>query len=126
MTGDAPILQFSALAGGGMEAALDAGQLRRTTLGDRGRERDMLQRFRHRSRALMMRFESATDPAARADVARSIKGAALGIGAGRVAVASDALERAGRAGEPTGYELAELAEAIAEVASVIELRLADR
>lgn len=126
MTPEEPILQFSARAGGGLEAALDAGQLRRTTQGDLGRERDVLERFRYQARALMMRFESATDPVARANVARSVKGAALGIGATRVAVASDALERAARAGEPTGYELAELAEAIAEVASVIELRLMDR
>lgn len=126
MSSQEPILQFSAFAGGGLETALDAGQLRQKTQGDRGRERDVLDRFRRQVRSLMMRFESATEPGARADVARSVKGAAVVVGAARVAVASDALERAARAGEPSGYELAELAEAVAEVASVIELRLMDR
>jgi hypothetical protein len=126
MTPQEPILQFSARSGGGLEAALDTAQLRQATQGDFGREREVLERFRYQARALMMRFESATDPVARGNVARSVKAAALGIGAVRVAIAASALERAAAAGEKTGYELAELAEAVAEVTSVIELRLTDR
>jgi hypothetical protein len=126
MRPEEPIQQFSAFAGGGLDTALDNALLRQNAGGDVQRERDLLQRFRYQVRALMMRFETATDPQTRAVVARSVKAAALGIGARRVSVAADALERAARGAEPTGYELAELAEAVAEVASVIELRFSDR
>jgi hypothetical protein len=126
MTAGEPIPQFTARAGGGLDVALDAALLRRTAQGDAGRERDVLESFRRQARTLMLRFETATDPETRSEVARKVKTIAVAIGATRISVAADALDRAARAGDPTGYALAELAEAFAEASSVIELRYADR
>jgi hypothetical protein len=126
MSSDEPILQFSAFAGGGLDAALEGGRLHPKTQPVSAGEREALNRFRQQVRSLMMRFETATDPQTRARVARTVEEAARSIGARRVMIAATALERRARGGEPSGYELAELAESVAEVASVIELRLMDR
>jgi HPt (histidine-containing phosphotransfer) domain-containing protein len=118
--------QFTARAGGGLEAALDAGRLRVQTLGDAGLEREVLRLFQRQGRSLMMRFEVVTDPAARADIAHTLRGSALAIGAMRVATAAGALEAAARNRAPLGRELAEVAEALAEASAAVDLRLADR
>jgi HPt (histidine-containing phosphotransfer) domain-containing protein len=126
MFSEEPAAQFTARAGGGLHIAIDAGQLRGQTAGDVKLERELLTLFRREARGLMMRFDVVTDPAARAELAHKLRGSALAIGAGRVAIAAAAIEKAARAGEPVGRMLAELAEALAEVNAAIELRTADR
>ncbi|MFJ5488775.1 Hpt domain-containing protein [Hansschlegelia beijingensis] len=114
--------QYEQRASGSFASAIDVVHLNRQTMGDRSLEREVLELFRRQARILLFRFENLTNPAERADVAHTLKGSARGVGASRVAFAADELERAAKAGEPTGKALAELAEAIAEVTSAIELR----
>lgn len=114
--------QFEQRAGDQLAQAIDLAHLSRQTLGDRTLEREVLELFRRQARILLFRFEALTNPADRAQVAHTLKGSARGVGAARVAFAAEELERAANAGEPTGKALAEVAEAIAEATSAIELR----
>ena len=114
--------QFEQRADNAFATAIDVGHLNRQTMGDRSLEREVLELFRRQARILLFRFDALTNPAERADVAHTLKGSARGVGANRVAFAADELERSAIAGEPTGKALAELAEAVAEVTSAIELR----
>src|SRR5262245_2696862 len=79
------------------DRAIDLVHLARTTLGDRGLEREVLQLFDRQSTLLIARMRSAT-PAGVATLAHTLKGSARGIGAWRVARAAEALERAGGSG----------------------------
>jgi HPt (histidine-containing phosphotransfer) domain-containing protein len=114
--------QYEQRAGGSFASAIDVHHLNRQTMGDRALEREVLELFRRQARILLYRFEAQTNPVQRADLAHTIKGSARGVGANRVAFAAEELERAAKAGEPTGKALAELAESVAEVTSAIELR----
>ncbi|MFD1331920.1 Hpt domain-containing protein [Methylopila musalis] len=114
--------QYEQRAGASLAEAIDVAHLARQTLGDRTLEREVLELFRRQARILLFRFEALTNPVERAEVAHTLKGSARGVGANRVAFAAEELERAANAGEPTGKALAEVAEAIAECASAIELR----
>src|SRR3954462_4499615 len=73
---------------------IDLVHLARTTLGDRGLEREVLQLFDRQSALLIARMRSAT-PGGIATLAHTLKGSARGIGAWRVARAAEALELAG-------------------------------
>lgn len=114
--------QYEQRADTSFAAAIDVGHLNRQTMGDRSLEREVLELFRRQSRILLYRLEALTNPTDRANVAHTLKGSARGVGAARVAFAADELERAAKAGEPTGKALAELAESVAEVTSAIDLR----
>ena len=92
-------------------------------MGDRALEREVLELFRRQARILLFRFDALTSPVDRAEIAHTLKGSARSIGAHRVAFAAEELERAATAGEPTGKAMAEVAEAIAEASSAIELRV---
>ncbi|GLK81145.1 Hpt domain-containing protein [Methylopila turkensis] len=114
--------QYEQRAGASLAQAIDVAHLARQTLGDRTLEREVLELFRRQARILLFRFEALTNPAERSQIAHTLKGSARGIGATRVALAAEELERAANAGEPTGKALAEVAESIAEATSAIELR----
>lgn len=114
--------QYMQRADTSFATAIDVGHLNRQTMGDRSLEREVLELFRRQARILLFRFEALTNPDDRANVAHTLKGSARGVGASRVAFAAEELERSAVAGEPTGKALAELAEAVAEVTSAIELR----
>ena len=114
--------QYEQRTGASFATAIDVAHLNRQTMGDRSLEREVLELFRRQARILLFRFDALTGPTERADVAHTLKGSARGVGANRVAFAAEELERAATAGEPTGKALAELAEAVAEVTSAIELR----
>lgn len=114
--------QYEQRASNAFATAIDVVHLNRQTMGDRGLEHEVLELFRRQARVLLFRFEALTSPSERADVAHTLKGSARGVGANRVAFAADELERAAKSGEPTGRALAELAEAVAEATSAIELR----
>jgi HPt (histidine-containing phosphotransfer) domain-containing protein len=114
--------QYEQRASSAFASAIDVVHLNRQTMGDRSLEHEVLELFRRQARVLLFRFEALTSPSERADVAHTLKGSARGVGANRVAFAADELERSAKSGEPTGRALAELAEAVAEVTSAIELR----
>lgn len=73
---------------------LDRGHLRRMTAGDTALERELLQLFDTQCSVLMDRMAQCA-PSARAGLAHTLKGSALGIGAMLVAEAAAALETAG-------------------------------
>jgi len=98
---------------------IDLVHLARTTLGDRGLEREVLQLFDRQSTLLIARMRSAA-PAGIATLAHTLKGSARGIGAWRVARAAEALERAGSCGPDAVQEaLDRLAAAADEARAVI-------
>src|SRR3954454_33780 len=98
---------------------IDLVHLARTTLGDRGLEREVLQLFDRQSALLIARMRSAA-PAGIVTLAHTLKGAARGIGAWRVARAAEALELAGSAGPDAVAEaLDQLAAAADEARTVI-------
>ncbi|HSL80612.1 MAG TPA: Hpt domain-containing protein [Pseudolabrys sp.] len=68
-------------------AVLDRDHLARMTFGDRSLEREVLQLFDRQSELLLERMR-ASEPAAIATLAHTLKGSAVGIGATRVASAA--------------------------------------
>jgi len=97
---------------------IDLVHLARTTLGDRSLEREVLQLFDRQSTLLIARMRSAA-PAGIATLAHTLKGSARGIGAWRVARASEALELAGSAGSDVTQALDQLAATADEARAVI-------
>jgi HPt (histidine-containing phosphotransfer) domain-containing protein len=74
-------------------AVLDRAHLARMTFKDRTLEREILQLFDKQAELLMKRMRES-EPAAIATLAHTLKGSAIGIGAGRVARAAAATELA--------------------------------
>ena len=72
-------------------AVLDREHLARMTFGDRSLEREVLQLFDRQSELLLERMR-ASEPAAIATLAHTLKGSAVGIGATRVAAAAAEVE----------------------------------
>ena len=100
-------------------AAIDRSQLSRMTFGDRSLEREVLQLFDRQAELLMERM-NASGPAAIATLAHTLKGSAVGIGAGRVARAAAAAELAASHGPDECSEaIAELARSVAEARAQI-------
>jgi HPt (histidine-containing phosphotransfer) domain-containing protein len=98
-------------------AAIDQDQLKRMTFGDRSLERELLQLFDRQAEILIARMR-ASDAAAVATLAHTLKGSARGIGAGAVARAADAAEQAaGHAGCVAAID--RLAAAIEEARALI-------
>jgi HPt (histidine-containing phosphotransfer) domain-containing protein len=78
-------------------AAIDRRHLARMTLGDRSLEQEVLQLFDRQASLLIKRMRNvdrAGDGAAIGALAHTLKGSAAGIGAGEVARAAEAAERA--------------------------------
>ncbi len=96
-------------------AAIDRSHLSRMTFGDQSLEREVLQLFDRQAELLMERM-NASEPAAVATLAHTLKGSAAGIGAGRVARAAAAAEQAAShtPGE-CGLAIVELARSVDEV-----------
>jgi len=100
-------------------AVIDRSQLSRMTFGDRSLEREVLQLFDRQAELLMERM-NASGPAAIATLAHTLKGSAVGIGAGRVARAAAAAELAASHGPDECSEaIAELARSVAEARAQI-------
>jgi HPt (histidine-containing phosphotransfer) domain-containing protein len=91
-------------------AVIDEIHLRRMTLGDRRLERDVLEIFVRQAAIILDRMTDA-EPALVGAGAHTLLGSARGIGAWRVARASERLERAAR----EGGQIAELEEVITEL-----------
>jgi HPt (histidine-containing phosphotransfer) domain-containing protein len=100
-------------------SAIDRSHLSRMTFGDHSLEREVLQLFDRQAELLMGRM-NASEPAAVATLAHTLKGSATGIGAGRVARAAAAAEQAAShtPGE-CGLAIAELARSVEEARAQI-------
>jgi HPt (histidine-containing phosphotransfer) domain-containing protein len=100
-------------------AVLDRDHLARMTFGDRSLEREVLQLFDRQSELLLERMR-ASEPAAIATLAHTLKGSAVGIGATRVASAAAEVEATAQAkpGE-SSRAIDELAQAVEEARAAI-------
>jgi len=94
-------------------AAIDRSHLSRMTFGNLSLEREVLQLFERQAELLLARMR-ASEPAAVATLAHTLKGSAAGIGAARVARAACAAELA--ASRTPG----ECSQAIDELAHTVE------
>jgi HPt (histidine-containing phosphotransfer) domain-containing protein len=108
--------------GGGV---IDRNHLARTTLGDKGLEREVLQLFDRQSELLLARMNDAP-VAAVLTLAHTLKGSARGIGAWQVADAAEAVEGAvgtqadgDRVARAYGRLTAAVGEARAAIASLL-------
>lgn len=72
-------------------AVLDRDHLARMTFGDHNLEREVLQLFDRQAELLLGRMR-VSEPAAVVTLAHTLKGSAVGIGAGRVACAAESAE----------------------------------
>ena len=101
------------------DAAIDRSQLSRMTFGDQSLEREVLQLFDRQAELLMERM-NASGPAAIATLAHTLKGSAVGIGAGRVARAAAAAElAASRTPDECSQAIADLARSVEEARAQI-------
>jgi HPt (histidine-containing phosphotransfer) domain-containing protein len=99
---------------------IDRAHLQQMTAGARELEREVLQLFDTQCAVLLDRMAQCEAPA-RAALAHTLKGSALGIGAMRVAETAAALERAG---EAQTSALTELQRAVAQARAAIARMLA--
>ena len=100
-------------------AVLDRDHLARMTFGDRSLEREVLQLFDRQSELLLERMR-ASEPAAIATLAHTLKGSAVGIGATRVASAAAEVEATARQGPvKCSRAIDELAQAVEEARAAI-------
>jgi HPt (histidine-containing phosphotransfer) domain-containing protein len=102
------------------DGPIDIAHLKRMTLGDAGLEREVLAMFAGQAARLVEAL--AVLPPEAGELAHTLKGSALAVGAFHVADAAEALEAAIRDGEPA-QALAELTEAIAQARSAIDAML---
>ncbi|CAO4176632.1 Hpt domain-containing protein [Methylorubrum populi] len=97
---------------------LDQAHLHAQTFGDTALAREVLSLFEDQCRRLMPPLSEESRPAQeRADLAHTLKGAALGVGAMRVAAASAAVETGLRTGTET--PLPALGQAVAETCALV-------
>jgi HPt (histidine-containing phosphotransfer) domain-containing protein len=101
--------------------AIDLVHLARQTDGDSLLEGELLGMFDRQAAKLIAELARGGAPArARADIAHTLRGSALAIGADRVAVAARAVEHAlGAGGAEPRAEVAELSEAVDEARAAI-------
>ena len=106
--------------------AIDRQHLRRATFGDRSLEHEVLQLFDRQADLLIGRMrDGGSDAGAKIGaLAHTLKGSAAGIGAGEVARAAEAAERAatGTAAE-VGAAIDRLAEAVGDARALIAVLL---
>jgi HPt (histidine-containing phosphotransfer) domain-containing protein len=110
----------------GRRPILDWAYFERQTLGDQALQHALLSLFVETSAVLLDRLEAA-GAAARRDLAHTLRGAAMAIGAHRVAEAAAGLEHAGGAAEsasPDEDTCAQIRIALAEAHAAIAARLA--
>ena len=101
------------------EAVLDRSHLARMTLGNRSLEQEVLELFDRQAELLLGRMRR-TDGAGVMALAHALKGSAAGIGAGAVARAAEATERAARgSAEECSAAVDRLAEAVTQARALI-------
>jgi len=95
-------------------AVLDRDHLTRMTFGDQNLEREVLQLFDRQAELLLGRMR-VSEPTAVVTLAHTLKGSAVGIGAGRVACAAESAELvAGRAPRECARAIDQLTQAVNE------------
>jgi len=100
-------------------AAIDRSHLSRMTFGNLSLEREVLQLFERQAELLLARMR-ASEPAAVATLAHTLKGSAAGIGAARVARAACAAElAASRTPRECSQAIDELAHTVEEARTQI-------
>ena len=100
-------------------AVLDRAHLSRMTFNDRSLEKEVLQLFERQAELLMARMRKSA-PAAIATLAHTLKGSAVGIGAGRVAQAAATAEMAATSASDNCHDaIDQLAQAVDEVRAEI-------
>jgi HPt (histidine-containing phosphotransfer) domain-containing protein len=110
----AAVRNFAGSIGAPEDAVLDRDYLARMTFGDQSLEKEVLQLFDRQAELLMMRMR-VSEPAAVVTLAHTLKGSAVGIGAGRVACAAESAELvASRAPGECGHAIDRLAQAVDE------------
>jgi hypothetical protein len=118
-----PIDVEPALARQGREPLVDLVHLSRQTLGDESLETELLSMFDRQAEILALRLRDRTrrmDGDERGDIAHTLKGSALAVGAFPLSRAADAYECAARAESPdAAARLAELQSAIEAARTVI-------
>jgi HPt (histidine-containing phosphotransfer) domain-containing protein len=109
------------------QSVIDEDHLRKMTLGDRTLEREVLEIFARQTSVMLSRLVEA-EPARAAALAHTLKGSARGIGAWRVARATEQLEQAaGRCDwDALSRAISQLEAACGEVRDAIGARLSDR
>ena len=114
-----------AAADNGDAPAVDFAHLARQTLDDRALENELLALFENQAARITAQLLSlgAGESKLRTDLAHTLKGSALAIGAGRAARSAQAYETACAAGSP-GAALDDLIAAVAQVRAAIAERLA--
>lgn len=101
---------------------IDHAHLTRQTFGDAELARELLGLFAEQCRRLVPGIaDDALPDAERADLAHTLKGSAMGIGAVRIADLCGMIEGALRRGEPTGQALPDLR--AAQAATLAEIGL---
>jgi hypothetical protein len=106
---------------------IDLGQLSRMTLGETGLEREVLALFDLQAGILLSRMANEP-PKSVAGLAHTLTGSARGVGAWKVAEASEVVERFATAGAPTmladaiGQLNAAVTEARARIATILAAR----
>ncbi|MCW5689232.1 MAG: Hpt domain-containing protein [Pseudolabrys sp.] len=108
------------------EAVLDRSHLARMTLGNRDLEHEVLELFDRQADLLVGRMRK-TDGAGVHALAHALKGSAAGIGAGAVARAAEATERAAHASaEECMAAVDRLADAVTQARALIAELLSQR
>jgi HPt (histidine-containing phosphotransfer) domain-containing protein len=103
------------------DGPIDIEHLKRMTLGDAGLQREVLAMFA--AQAGRLTDALAALPADAAEIAHTLKGSARGIGAFRVADATEALETAMRDGSEPSKAIAALTHAVAQTRAAIDAML---
>jgi HPt (histidine-containing phosphotransfer) domain-containing protein len=101
-------------------AVLDRAHLARMTFNDSGLEREILQLFERQAELLLNRM-GRSEPPAIATLAHTLKGSAVGVGAGRVARAAAATEAAARS---TPRECIEAMDQLARAVDEVRIEIA--
>jgi HPt (histidine-containing phosphotransfer) domain-containing protein len=103
---------------------IDLAHLARQTLGDQALEAELLALFENQAARITAQLTApgAGDAKSRGDLAHTLRGSALAIGAGEVARAAQVYETACAAGSP-GAALGDLVEAVARARAAIARRL---
>jgi HPt (histidine-containing phosphotransfer) domain-containing protein len=106
-------------------AAIDFAHLARQTLDDRALEDELLALFENQAARITAQLLAlgAGEAKSRADLAHTLKGSTLAIGASRAARSAQAYEAACVAGEPSEAALDELIAALTQVRAAIAERL---
>jgi HPt (histidine-containing phosphotransfer) domain-containing protein len=99
---------------------IDTGHLERQTMGDAGLKAEILGLYQRQARLALLRLTSACSAEEGRDIAHSIKGASLGIGAWRVAQAATQLEQDARTLSHDRLSTAAVRDAIEDTLVTIE------